>query len=711
MKGRWVVPIEQFEEPNPRLEGFRRLAVVNARVPSPIHVITHEGFDVFLENRDKWRDGIRQHIQQPFEVATRKSKWGNLALRAAYAVGGVTNLRGPRFLGIRTLEDLVYGVGEVYKYAFERGYHGGGGIVCFFYPFIDPPPVDSAYQSDPPSLPYGGYAMPIDDEGRIIQVLAAWGNNETLGDYEAEGRQVESYEVEIAKRWPKTRIREKVIPYKPFMNCTTVRSSVTGSERVSVPMAYQLTQVLGEPEILEVARVVSKLTARYGQQRVEFVSDGDKVFFNEAVDWKVEQESFRGPVGTVSSSVFVYRGTEDIDRLRRKISKRPHGLHILYIAPNMLEGREKANLELYTLASQFPKSDLMILLPKWGRTSHAGIILREAGHLLIPIGPQLYKWQMGDSVRITDNGRATQVENTSVNDLRKAIPLVRAQALGDELVGLKAARLAQLLVAGYNVPNGIVLTTNFFDSLLAANKLNQTYESFSSLGSIQQSKFLHRFRHELREIPGKLWHEVEETLERVELLSSGNLLKPLAVRSSANVEDMEIMSFAGVFHSVLNITGTLDTLKEAVLTCIKSAFSERVLDYLASRHRLDLLQRLKMAVLIQPMVKPQLAGTLFTTDPDSGDSGKLVIEAASGQSELVVSGTRVDEQIDVCKVTGIVRSRKGKSLLRKEEIRLLSLLGKALEHMFGQAQDIEWAIDEELELWVLQSRALGVRKV
>jgi pyruvate,water dikinase len=174
---------------------------------------------------------------------------------------------------------------------------------------------------------------------------------------------------------------------------------------------------------------------------------------------------------------------------------------------------------------------------------------------------------------------------------------------------------------------------------------------------------------------------------------------------------METMSFAGVFDSVLNVKGTIDVLKGAVLTCVKSAFSDRVLDYLASLHRVDLLQGLKMAVLIQPMIKAQLAGTLFTADPDSGDRKTLVIEAVSGQSELVVSGTKVDERTNVSKLTGIVIRREGEPVLTNQQVGLLGLLGKALEQMFGRPQDIEWAIDEESKLWVLQARDMRTTKV
>ena len=45
-----------------------------------------------------------------------------------------------------------------------------------------------------------------------------------------------------------------------------------------------------------------------------------------------------------------------------------------------------------------------------------------------------------------------------------------------------------------------------------------------------------------------------------------------------------------------------------------------------------------MAVVVQRMVEPDVAGVLFTIDPVSGRSDQMVVEAVFGLGESVVSG-------------------------------------------------------------------------
>ena len=55
----------------------------------------------------------------------------------------------------------------------------------------------------------------------------------------------------------------------------------------------------------------------------------------------------------------------------------------------------------------------------------------------------------------------------------------------------------------------------------------------------------------------------------------------MAVRSSSPEEDQEGSSFAGIYETVLGVTG--DGLKDAIKTCFASALDERVVTYKQKR--------------------------------------------------------------------------------------------------------------------------------
>ena len=85
-----------------------------------------------------------------------------------------------------------------------------------------------------------------------------------------------------------------------------------------------------------------------------------------------------------------------------------------------------------------------------------------------------------------------------------------------------------------------------------------------------------------------------------------------AVRSSATAEDLPTASFAGQQDTYLNVVGPAAILQH-VSRCWASLFTERAVTY---RQRRGIDHRtVHMAVVVQQMVFPQVAGILFTADP------------------------------------------------------------------------------------------------
>jgi phosphohistidine swiveling domain-containing protein len=200
--------------------------------------------------------------------------------------------------------------------------------------------------------------------------------------------------------------------------------------------------------------------------------------------------------------------------------------------------------------------------------------------------------------------------------------------------------------------------------------------------------------------------------------------KTFAVRSSATDEDGAQHSFAGQFETYLHVKP--EDLESSIRKIWESAVSERVLKY---REENGLEQNPGIAVIIQEMIEPEVAGVAFGLDPVSGDRSTKVISSLYGLGEALVSGEldadtfkltgeQIDERIvpkhqkfvKNAEKTGITRVvvpddlATMPSLKRKQVFELASLLEK-LEKELGAPQDVEFAYRDG-QLFLLQTRPI-----
>jgi pyruvate,water dikinase len=272
--------------------------------------------------------------------------------------------------------------------------------------------------------------------------------------------------------------------------------------------------------------------------------------------------------------------------------------------------------------------------------------------------------------------------------------------------------------AGMAVPPGFVVTAAAFeDSLAERGVLDQVRDLTGVTGTPVD---------EIRQIV--LGTPLSERLEdeissAYAALGSGVFV---AVRSSACAEDGESASFAGQQETYLNVQG-IEQVLDRVAECWASFFSERAIFY---RQRKGSLADLGMAVVVQEQIGSEKSGVIFTTDPIRGRHDQMVIEAAFGLGEALVSGlitpdnyvARRDGRLKKAFVGKqdrmIVRNEEGGTVtldldpdtattqvLDEDEIARLVEVGLRLEAEFGSPQDVEWAIAGD-ELYVLQSRPI-----
>ncbi|WP_405104071.1 PEP/pyruvate-binding domain-containing protein [Micromonospora sp. NBC_01412] len=224
-----------------------------------------------------------------------------------------------------------------------------------------------------------------------------------------------------------------------------------------------------------------------------------------------------------------------------------------------------------------------------------------------------------------------------------------------DLVGGKAAGLGELIRQGERVPPGFCVTTEAHRS-----------------GVVPRA----------------------EIVEAYERLGAG----PVAVRSSATAEDLPDASFAGQQDTLLNVTGAAELIA-AIGKCWESLHSARAVAYRDARD-ID-HQAVWMAVVVQRMVTPEVAGVLFTANPLTGCRTEMMVDAVPGLGTAVVDGAAV---VDHYVLDGSDQDDEG--CLTPARLAELGGVGERLQRHFGCPQDVEWAIDRDGALWLLQSRPI-----
>ena len=271
------------------------------------------------------------------------------------------------------------------------------------------------------------------------------------------------------------------------------------------------------------------------------------------------------------------------------------------------------------------------------------------------------------------------------------------------LVGGKAKSLAALSrIEGVRVPEGFCVTTTVFDRIVREARID---DPIARLAGVTADDC---------EAIATLSAEIRGAIEAVRLPSTiadaiGRAIARLgeqdayAVRSSATAEDLEEASFAGQQDTFLNVAGVPSVI-EHITKCLASLFTERAVTY---RLRAGFDQRtVRMAVVVQRMVSPDVAGILFTAHPVTGNRKMSSIEATVGLGESLVSGHVNADLYEVRDATIVKKTVRGaKAVLTEEQVAKLEALGRRIEARFGRPQDIEWCLRDD-EIFVVQSRPI-----
>ncbi|MFG2666545.1 PEP/pyruvate-binding domain-containing protein [Streptomyces sp. NPDC048387] len=309
-----------------------------------------------------------------------------------------------------------------------------------------------------------------------------------------------------------------------------------------------------------------------------------------------------------------------------------------------------------------------------------------------------------------------------------------------ETAGGKGAALSELARAGLPVPAGFHVTTAAYQEFITATGVADRIRAELTAASgpddggrtdagtgTDEAPDTHagagaRIRALFEE--GPLPSALEQAVSKA-YAELGDGARTVAVRSSATAEDLPDLSFAGQQDTYLNITGER-ALLAAVRRCWASLWTDRALAY---RARAGIAHEdVSLAVVVQELVAADAAGVMFTVDPLGGRADRLVINAAWGLGEAVVSGlvtpdTLVVDRAGLVVVEEHVAAKEVMTVptadgtaewpvpadlreapvLTPAEAGELARLGLVIEELYGEPRDVEWA-RESGSFRILQAR-------
>jgi len=295
-----------------------------------------------------------------------------------------------------------------------------------------------------------------------------------------------------------------------------------------------------------------------------------------------------------------------------------------------------------------------------------------------------------------------------------------------ETAGGKGMSLAKMLAAGLPVPDGFHVTTSAYRGFVAANEIQpRILESLQGLDPTS-AEVLEAASQRIASIfaAGQIPPEIASAICQAYARLGG---APVAVRSSATAEDLPDASFAGQQETYLNQRG-----EEAVLASVKkcwaSLWTARAIAY-RLKNGID-QETVALAVVVQELVPADAAGILFTANPVNGKRDELLINAAWGLGEAVVSGAVTPDTLTVKKDTGKVLQRetadkavmtvrtgsgveeapvpaelRNRPVLDAAQAAELARLGAQIEAYYKTPMDVEWALAEG-KFYILQARPI-----
>ncbi len=294
------------------------------------------------------------------------------------------------------------------------------------------------------------------------------------------------------------------------------------------------------------------------------------------------------------------------------------------------------------------------------------------------------------------------------------------------IAGGKGASLGEMTRAGIPVPPGFVVLSSAFEQFVAESGLEVEIDAALDSVKLEQMHTVEGASEKIQalilatETPADIKSEIEKEFRALRC-------RYVAVRSSATAEDSARAAWAGQLDTFLNTTA--ETLLENVRRCWASLFTPRAIFYRFEKKLGS--QKISVAVVIQKMVESEISGIAFSVHPVTQDRNQLLIEAAYGLGEAVVSGSITpdsyvvekntwlitsvyvaDQEREIVRLASggnewkpVIESKRNEQKLTREKILELAKLIALIEDHYDFPVDVEWALLNH-KFFITQSRPI-----
>lgn len=430
----------------------------------------------------------------------------------------------------------------------------------------------------------------------------------------------------------------------------------------------------------------------------------------------------------------IYRGhlgPEDpssVQKLRAAFAHRYHNFKLLLTANNkaleIMTDLEKALEGSQPFGMSFVRSNC---------TAVSVNVFRIIKHL-DELAPGKYRELYASFKQIQDNINSTLAYKKTFGGTKLVMPLSEVtKDLLDE-VGAKMANVATIKnEMGLPTPDGFVISARGYERFVAHNDLQAEIDRRIQATNTEGIDDLYRLSADLQNLilaaslPEDLETEILETYSKLEE-AHGQKVR-VSTRSSALGEDSSGTSFAGQFRSILNVGR--ESIIYSYKDIVASKYSLPAITYRLNRGIPD--EDVAMCVGCMVMVNAEAGGVMYSCNPLNVRDSSILINSVWGLPKAVVDGSidpdlfiiSSNEPFEIIKKSirekklefvcfpeeGVCREdvtgeKSGTPSISENQARDLARMAKTLEDYYGGPQDIEWAIDHQGSIFILQCRPL-----
>lgn len=306
-------------------------------------------------------------------------------------------------------------------------------------------------------------------------------------------------------------------------------------------------------------------------------------------------------------------------------------------------------------------------------------------------------------------------------------PLNELRLADHAWAGDKAARLGEMIAAGFTVPAGVCIGAEAYREMIG-EPLNAEIVARLAKTEIEDPMDLESATDDIR-----AWIENAPLFESlVREVAEKMPLEPVTVRASRVIEDVPNPAASGVPQAFLGIVGVQNVL-DHVRSIWSAPWNSRAIYF--RHHKKITPQQVTMAVVVQPILNPDSAGVMFTANPLTGAPDEIHIDATLGLSAAIIAarwkpdhfvvqhdGTIIKRAITTqvvmespapeggIQAQAVPIEKQDAPALSDAQVHALAMLGQKIQAHFKSPQDIEWCCISD-QIFVVQARPLKSKQV